>query len=252
MNIFYVFLFQPIFNLLVWLYNLVPGGDMGIAIILLTIIIKLLLWPLMSSSLKSQKAMQSLQPKLDALKIEYKDDKEGLSKAMMALYQTEKVNPLASCLPIVIQLPVLIALYRVLFHGFDVSALNQLYPFVHNPGQIHTMFLGLIDLGKTNIWLAVIAGVLQFFQTRMMITRQPPKQVAKKEGAQDESMLASMNKSMMYMMPVMTVLIGIKLPGGLTLYWVTVTVFSIVQQWWVFQQKEKGEKVEKGGDSAKA
>lgn len=243
MNIFYVFLFQPIFNLLVWLYNLVPGGDMGIAIILLTIIIKLLLWPLMSSSLKSQKAMQSLQPKLDALKIEYKDDKEGLSKAMMALYQTEKVNPLASCLPIVIQLPVLIALYRVLFHGFDVAALNQLYPFIHNPGQIHTMFLGLIDLGKTNIWLAVIAGVLQFFQTRMMITRQPPKQVAKKEGAQDESMLASMNKSMMYMMPVMTVLIGIKLPGGLTLYWVTVTVFSIVQQWWVFQQKEKGEKV---------
>ncbi|MCX6715171.1 MAG: YidC/Oxa1 family membrane protein insertase [Candidatus Uhrbacteria bacterium] len=245
MNIFYVFLFQPIFNLLVFLYNIVPGGDMGIAIILLTVIIKLALWPLMSSSLKSQKAMQELQPKLDALKIEYKDDKEGLSKAMMALYQEEKVNPLASCLPIVIQLPVLIALYRVLFHGFDATALNQLYPFIHNPGSIHTMFLGFINLGQKNIWLAILAGILQFFQTRMMIMRQPPKQVAKSEGAKDESMLASMNKSMMYMMPIMTVLIGIKLPGGLTLYWVTVTVFSIVQQWWVFNQKQKKEVVKK-------
>lgn len=242
MNIFYVFLFQPIFNLLVFLYDLIPGGDMGIAIILLTIIIKLLLWPLMSSSLKSQKAMQQIQPKLDALKGQYGDDKEGLSKAMMALYQEEKVNPLASCLPILIQLPVLIALYRVLFHGFNAEALNQLYPFVHNPGSVHNLFLGFLDLGKTNVWLAVIAGVLQFFQTRMMMQRQPPKQVAKTEGAQDESMLASMNKSMMYMMPLMTILIGVKLPGGLTLYWVTVTIFSIVQQWWVFQQKEKADK----------
>ncbi len=214
---------------------------MGIAIILLTVIIKLALWPLMSSSLKSQKAMQELQPKLDALKKEFVDDKEGLSKAMMTLYQEEKVNPLASCLPVVIQLPVLIALYRVLFHGFDASALGQLYPFVHNPGTIHTLFLGLIDLGKANIALALIAGILQFFQTRMLMQRQPPKQVAKSEGAQDESMLASMNKSMMYMMPIMTVIIGIKLPGGLTLYWVTVTVFSIVQQWWVFNQKQKKE-----------
>lgn len=212
---------------------------MGIAIIVLTILIKFMLWPLMSSSLKSQKAMQQLQPKLDALKVQYGDDREGLSKAMMALYQEEKVNPLASCLPIFIQLPVLIALYRVLFHGFDTEALNQLYPFIHNPGTINSTFLGMVDLGQKNIWLAVIAGLLQFVQTKMLMMRQPPKQVAKSEGAQDESMLASMNKSMMYMMPAMTILIGIKLPGGLTLYWVTVTLFSIIQQWWVFKTKDK-------------
>lgn len=242
MNIFFVFLFQPIFNLLIFLYDIIPGADIGFAIISLTILIKLALWPLMSSSLKSQKAMQELQPKLDELKKVHGDNKEALSKAMMELYQQEKVNPLASCLPIIIQLPVLIALYRVLFHGFDGTALNQLYPFIHNPGHINTIFLGIIDLGKVNIALAVLAGVLQFFQTRMLMQRQPPKQVAKSEGAKDESMLASMNKSMMYMMPIMTILIGIKLPGGLTLYWVTVTVFSIVQQWWVFNQKEKAGK----------
>ena len=239
MNIFYTFLFQPIFNLLIFLYNVIPGADIGFAIIALTVIIKLALWPLMSSSLKSQKAMQELQPKLDELKKQFGEDKEGLSKAMMALYQAEKVNPLASCLPVLIQLPVLIALYRVLLHGFDTSALNQLYPFIHNPGQIHTMFLGLIDLGQKNLALAVIAGVLQFFQTRMLMMRQPPKQVAKSEGAKDESMLASMNKSMMIFMPIVTIVIGMKLPGGLTLYWVAVSVFSIAQQAYVFSKVKK-------------
>lgn len=247
MNIFYTFLLQPIFNLLVFLYNIIPGADVGFAIIALTILIKVALWPLMSSSLKSQKAMQELQPKLDALKAEHGTDKEALSKAMMKLYQDEKVNPLASCLPILIQLPVLIALYQVLFHGFDATALNQLYTFIKNPGDINTIFLGLIDLEKNNLWLAVLAGVLQFFQTRMLMQRQPPKAVAKTEGAKDESMLASMNKSMMYMMPIMTVLIGMKLPGGLTLYWVTVTVFSIVQQWWVFKGKAR-----EAGEAGKA
>lgn len=239
MNIFYTFLFQPIFNLLIFLYNIIPGADIGFAIIALTIVIKLALWPLMSSSLKSQKAMQELQPKLDVLKKEHGDDKEGLSKAMMALYQEEKVNPLASCLPILIQLPILIALYRVLLHGLDESALTGLYPFIHNPGHINNIFLGIIDLGKNNLWLALLSGALQFFQTRMLMQRQPPKQVAKTAGAQDESMLASMNKSMMIFMPIITVVIGMKLPGGLTLYWVTVNLFSIIQQWWVFSQKKK-------------
>lgn len=242
MNIFRTVLFQPIFNLLIFLYNTIPGADIGFSIIALTVIIKLILWPLMSSSLKSQKAMQELQPKLDALKVQYKDDKEGLAKAMMELYKEEKVNPLASCLPILIQLPILIALYRVLYNGFNGSVLNQLYPFIHNPGNINTVFIGLVDLAKPNLWMAVISGVLQFFQTRMLMQRQPPKQVKGTEGAKDESMLASMNKSMMYFMPVMTVLIGMKLPGGLTLYWVTVNVFSILQQMWVFSRKDKKSK----------
>jgi YidC/Oxa1 family membrane protein insertase len=174
---------------------------------------------------------------LDELKEKHGSDKEALSKSMMELYRHEKVNPLASCLPMLIQLPILIALYNVLFKGFDASTLGQLYTFVHNPGSINTSFLGIVDLAKNNVWLAVLAGVLQFFQTRQLMRRQPPKQVRKSEGALDESMLASMNKSMMYFMPIVTVVIGAKLPGGLTLYWVTVNLFSILQQWWVFRKK---------------
>ncbi len=242
MDIFHTVLTQPIFNLLVFLYNVIPGSDMGFAIISLTIIIKLVLWPFMNSSLKSQKALQDLQPKVEEIKEHYKNDKEGLAKAMMALYQQEKVNPFSSCLPLLIQFPILIALYRVLLLGFDPASLDQLYNFVPNPGEIQNMFLGFLDLSVANVWLAVIAGVFQFFQTRMLMSKRPPKVVVASKGAKDESMLASMNKSMLYFMPIMTVLIGMSLPGGLALYWVTVTVVSIVQQYIVFKST-KQEKV---------
>ncbi|MEK7614895.1 MAG: YidC/Oxa1 family membrane protein insertase [Patescibacteria group bacterium] len=236
-NIFHLVLVQPIFNLLVFLYNVIPGSDIGFAIILLTILIKLLLWPFMNVSLKSQKALQDIQPKIEDLKVKHKDDKEGLAKAMMALYQTEKVSPFSSCLPLLIQFPILIALYEVLLQGFKPEALNQLYSFVPNPGVINNIFLGFMDLAVPSIALAVIAGIFQFFQTKMLMSKQPPKQVSKTPGAKDESMLASMNKSMLYFMPVMTVIIGINLPGGLALYWVTVTIVSIIQQVIVFKKK---------------
>lgn len=228
--LFHVVLYQPLLNLLIALYNVIPGADIGFAIIALTIIVKLALWPLTQSSLKSQKALQEIQPKIEALKAEHGENKDALAKAMMGLYSAEKVNPFSSCLPLLIQLPILIALYRVLSAGLHPESLNDLYSFIPNPGTIHTMFLGFIDLTARNIPLALISGVCQFFQTRMLIARRPPKALRKKTGAKDEDMLASMNESMMYFMPVMTVVIGASLPGGLTLYWVAVNAFSIFQQ----------------------
>ncbi len=241
MNIFHTYLYQPIFNLLVFLYNVIPGADVGFAIIALTVIIKMILWPFMNKSLQSQKALQQIQPKIEELKTKHKDNKEALAKEMMELYQQEKVNPLSSCLPILLQLPVLIALYQVLLNGFGAEQMSNLYPFIQNPGTMNHIFLGLVDLSKVNIVLAVLAGGFQFWQTKMMIGKQPPKEVKGTKGAQDESVLASMNKSMMYFMPVVTVMIGASLPGGLTLYWVTITVVSIIQQLIVFKKKEKKE-----------
>ncbi len=235
-DFFNTILIQPIFNLLITLYNVIPGSDIGFAIIALTILIKVALWPLMSKSLRSQKALQVLQPKIEALKEEHGDNKETLAKAMMELYQEEKVNPLASCLPILIQLPILIALYRVLLKGFDTSMLDMLYGFVANPGNINHIFLGAIDLSQVSIYLAVLAGYFQFMQTRMLIAKRPPKEVAGKKGAKDENMLASMNKSMLMFMPAITVVIGATLPAGLTLYWVTVNIVSILQQQFVFSK----------------
>lgn len=225
-DLFRAVFYQPIFNLLIFLYD-IAGKDIGIAILLLTVIVKLVLWPLSAKALRSQKALTDLQPKVDALKKQYGEDKEGMAKALMALYSQEKVSPMSSCLPVLIQLPVLIALYQALSHGLKAEGFEHLYSFVPNPGTINQSFLGMVDLAARSIPLAIIAGISQFFQARMMVTKQQPKGTP---GGGDEQMLATMNKQMVYMMPVLTVFISWNLPGGLAFYWLLTNILTIIQQ----------------------
>lgn len=238
-SIFTTILIQPILNLLVWLYTVLPGQDMGLAIIAVTVVIKLILYPVTQAQLRQQRALQSLQPKIEEVRARLKDDKEAQAKELMALYAKEKVNPAASCLPLLIQLPVFIALYQSLLKGMSVDSIQPLlYTFIPEPQMINTMFLGLIDLTKPSYVLAVIAGIVQFVQGRQMIKppagiKQPPKEVEGKEVAKDESMAAMMNKQMLYFMPIVTVIIGVTLPGGLALYWFMMGLLTLAQQWWV-------------------
>lgn len=229
MHLLTIIFYQPLWNALIWLYDVLPGESMGLAIIGLTVLIKLVLFPFSQQALRSQRAMQTLQPKLDALKIQYKDDKEKLGKAMMELYKEERVNPLSSCLPLLIQFPILIALYRVLRAGLGHPSPELLYPFVHNPSALHAIFLGM-DLEKPSIILALLAGAVQFVQTKMIQVKAPPKNIAREPGAKDESMMALMNKQMLYVMPVVTVFIGAGLPGGLALYWFVTNALTVAQQ----------------------
>ena len=142
MNLFTVLLTQPLFNLLIWLYNVIPGADLGFAIIALTALVRIVLWPLSHRALKSQKRLQDLQPKMDALKAEFKDNKKGMAKATMELYKSEKVNPLSSCLPLLIQLPIIWALYQVLHAGaLGKENFDLLYSFVDRPESINHIFL---------------------------------------------------------------------------------------------------------------
>ncbi|MFH1047439.1 MAG: YidC/Oxa1 family membrane protein insertase [Patescibacteria group bacterium] len=237
-DLYHALLSEPIFNLLIWLHNVLPGHDIGIAIIIMTVLVKLILWPLQSKALKSQKALQDLQPKVQALKKKYPDkaDQEKMAKEMMEIYSKEKVNPLSSCLPLLIQIPVFIALYRSLMHGLSSSGFETLYSFVANPGTIQPMMFGLIDLANPNYVLAAIAAVAQYFQAKMMVANQQPKKVP---GAEDEQMLATMNKSMVYMMPGITLFIGVQLPGGLALYWLAMTLLTILQQQLFFKRKSQ-------------
>lgn len=246
---FQTIFYQPVLNLIVFLYDIIPGNDLAIAIILFTIIIKLILLPLSRKSIKAQKALQDLQPKMEEIKQKYKDNKEEMSKAMLELYRENKVNPFGSCLPILIQLPFLWAVFRVFRDGFNNGTLDLVYPFITRPETINTMALGFIDLASPNVFLAVAAGLAQFWQVKMMSTKKPP---VKSEGAKDENMMAMMNKQMMYMMPVLTVFIGLTLPGGLTLYWFITTVLTAVQQIYVFkdQDKDKNKKDDSGKDQA--
>lgn len=234
-SLYHELIYRPIFNLLIWLYNVIPGHDIGIAIIVLTILIKVVLYPLSLKSIKAQRELQEIQPLMEEIKQKHKDNKELLGKELMALYKKHNVNPAGSCLPLLIQLPFLIAVYQVFYNGLKPEAITQLYSFINNPGTINFQFLHLIDLSKAFIPLAIIVGIVQFWQAKMMVvTKQPAVPSAK-----DESMMANMNKQMMYLMPVMTVVIGFQLPSGLILYWLVTTLLTIGQQYFFFSKHHK-------------
>lgn len=237
-TLFQSIFYQPILNLLVFLYN--TFGDLGLAIIFLTLIVKLILFPLSKKSIKSQKSLQDLQPKIDELKLKHKDDKQAQSVALMALYKENKVNPFSSCLPLIIQLPFFFAIFKVFKDGFAQNHLELLYPFISNPEIINTITFGFFDLSEKNVILAVLAGLAQFWQGKMMHVKKPE---IKTEGSKDENMLSVMNKQMLYVMPVVTIFIGLSFPAGLTLYWFLTTLFTVAQQKLVFSKNKTSVKV---------
>lgn len=234
-TIYNTILYQPLFNILVFFYNIIPGHDIGLAIILLTILVKIILWPSFAQSIKAQRAMQRVQPKIDELKGKYKDNKEKLGPALMELYKKEKVSPFSSCLPLLLQLPFLIAVYQVFRIGLNNGSLNMLYPFIHNPGSLNPVFLGLVNFSHPSIFMAVLAGAAQFWQSKMMIAQ------SQKTKAVVSSQMSMMNKQMTYFMPFLTVFIGSSLSSGLTFYWFLFTLIGIFQQEIVFKKLAKKE-----------
>lgn len=235
-DIFNLLLYYPLFNSLILIYNYLPGHDFGLAIILLTIIIRFILYPVAIKALRSQKALQDLQPKLQELQKKHPNDKERQAKETMELYRTEKINPFSGLFLALVQIPILIALYQVFWHGLRPGALDHLYTFVANPGQINAMFIGLLDLAKPNIPLALVAGILQFFQTKMLLP------VADKSKPKEGAMALMMQKQMVYFFPFVTVIILWRLPSALGLYWIISGAFSVAQQYFIFK-KMKAEKV---------
>ncbi len=228
-QIFHVILYQPLFNLFIFLYNIIPGHDLGLVIVAVTILVRLALYPLTSSGIKAQRALQDLQPKLAAIKKQYATDTQAQAQATLEMYKNNKVSPFSSCLPLLLQLPILIALYQVLANGIvstDLSAI--VYPFIHNPGTLNPLSFGLVNLAKPQIILAVLAGAAQYFQAKTLIRKSPPATAGM--AGKDENMMAMMNKQMLYFMPVLTVIIGARLPAGLTLYWFFSTALMVLQQ----------------------
>lgn len=229
-ELFFSVLYQPLYNLLIGVYGVLPAwGGLGLSILVVTVLVKLLVLPLTYKSLKAQKEMQEIQPKIAEIRERLKEDKEAMAKELMQVYKTHNVNPFASCLPAIVQMFVFIALYQVLSAGLGEINTGALYSFVHNPGTMSTIFLGM-DLHAVQPLLGIFAGVAQYVQSRQMITKRPPKAV--REGAEgsaalDEDMTAAMNKSMLYVLPVMMLVLGATtLPGGLTLYIVMSTVIT--------------------------
>lgn len=229
-DLFFAVLYQPLYNLLVAVYGIMPAwGGLGLSIILVTLLVKLVLLPMTYKSLKAQKEMQEIQPKITEIRERLKEDKEAMAKELMQVYKTHNVNPFASCLPAIVQMFVFIALYQVLSAGLGEVNAGALYGFVHNPGSMTSIFLGL-DLHNVQPMLGIVAGVAQYVQARQMVTKRPPKVAREGEegsAALDEDMAAAMNKSMLYVLPVMMLVLGATtLPGGLTLYIIVSTVLT--------------------------
>jgi YidC/Oxa1 family membrane protein insertase len=179
--------------------------------------------PSFHKSLKSQKAMADLQPKLNSIRETHKTDKEAQAKAMMELYKEHKINPFSSCLPLLIQLPILIALYQVFSKALG-NHLSGLYSFVQRPEVIEPYFLSVLDLSKPSPVLAIMAGALQFWQSKMMMP---------KAGAAQDSTAKAMQVQTTYVLPVISIVIAWTLPAGLPLYWVVTTLFAIGQQYYI-------------------
>jgi YidC/Oxa1 family membrane protein insertase len=246
---------QPIFNVLMLLYHLF--GDFGLSIVVLTLIIKLVLFPLTLQQLKSAKANQALQPQMQELRRKYAKDQQALAVATQALYKEYGINPLAGCLPLLIQLPVLYGMYfafsTVLRDPKEIPGL--LYPFVQNfahftqgtlsgPHALSlTWFTWLKFLNPAWPWsislaqpdptyiLPVIAAAATFVQLRMSLPKTAPASPSAKAAAPDPT--ASTMKTMQYVMPFFTLFIGVSLPSGLALYWTVSSIFQAVQQYFV-------------------
>lgn len=226
-------LYQPLLNALILLYQYIPGNDFGIAIILLTICIRILLYPLIVKSLRSQKILAELQPKILEIQTKYKEDKEKQVKEIIGLYQKEKINPLAGFFSFLIQLPILVALYQVFWKGLRPEEMANLYSFVPRPEIIDPTFLGIINLGRPSLVLAVLAGFSQFFQAKMSTSRFIFNKGEQRGAmAQFSKMIQKQN---IYFFPIFTILILLKLPSALALYWIVTGLFSISQQYLIFK-----------------
>lgn len=218
-NLFTLIIYQPILNLTIFLYATVGFGDLGVAIIAMTILVRAALFPLSIKTARSQRAMAHLAPHIEKLKAEHKGNTTAQSEAVMKLYKEKGVSPLAGCLPLLLQLPILIGVYRVFLNIFKPETLQLLYAFVPHPATINHVMLGFLDISKGSPVLAICAGVAQFFQARSTMANQP-----------STPQTAAMNKQMMYLLPVMIVVISWSLPAGLALYWIATSLWSIGEQ----------------------
>lgn len=240
---FSTLMFQPLYNLLIVLYVIIP--DLGVAIIISTVAIRLLLMPLSKKSIESQKKMQEIQPELKKIQKKHKHDKQLQGKKVMEFYKEKGVNPAGGCLPMIVQLIFLITLYRVFMLGLNAPEVSDLvYSFIKNPGHLNPIAFGFLDLSKPNVFLAIVTAIAQYWQGKMMIAKKKeeekfmPKKKEKKAGDTPD-FGSMMQQQMVYMGPILTLVIGMKFAAGLILYWLITTVFMAIQQWLIIQKDEK-------------
>lgn len=226
--------FDPIYNLLIFVLNHIPAGDVGIAIVVLSVLIKIILLPLSLRAAKTQHAMRALEPELASVKEKHKDDRERLARETMDVYKRAGVNPFAGIVIQLIQIPIMIALYLAVSRGGGVPFpdINTalLYSFVPAPETVSMLFLGFIDMTSRSLPLALAAALAQFFHTRLAL---PPLPAREKDAAPSfkDDFARSMQIQMRYMMPVIIFFVSYSISATIALYLLVSGLLSIAQEY---------------------
>jgi YidC/Oxa1 family membrane protein insertase len=229
---FHTIFYEPIYNLLVAILNIAPLHDVGIAIVGVTLIVKLILLPINISSLRMQHVMKKLEPEMSKIKeIQKKNPQEG-TRLTMELYKKEKVNPFASLLGFIIQLPVIIALYFVCSRGLQYDA-SSLYSFITFPDTLHTYAFGLFDVTKRNIIIAILAGISSYVLARRQTSTMATEKKHPKDETFQDQFMKSMRLQILYVLPIIIVFTAAVFPSAIGLYWIVSNVINYGQDVYV-------------------
>jgi YidC/Oxa1 family membrane protein insertase len=228
---FHAALYQPLYNGLVFLIGILPGADVGLAVLVLTILVKLALFPLSEKAVSTQLLMKLHEPELNDIKLKYKNDKEGQAKAVLNFYREHKINPFSSFLVLLIQMPIIISLYYVFYKG-GLPNINHdlLYSFIKLPSEVNMHFLGLMDIGSKSFLFAVLVAASQFFQMKLSVPALPPRDKKQTSTSMKNELARSMNVQMRYVMPIFVGFIAYNISGAVGLYWTTSNIFAIGQE----------------------
>jgi YidC/Oxa1 family membrane protein insertase len=230
--IFNEFFYNPLYNGLILLLSWLPSPDVGVAVILFTALVKFFLFPLSRKAVSTQLKLREFEPELAALKVKYKDNREKQAQKMLALYRNNGINPFSGILLVIIQIPIIFALYFIFLKGGLPSIdTSLLYSFVAAAVErisdpINMDFFGFMDIGKPQWILAVLAGITQFAQVQFSL----PKMEKVENPTFKDDMSRSINMQMRYILPIFITIIAWKLSGAVALYWITGNLFTIGQE----------------------
>lgn len=224
---FHTFFYEPIYNLLVVVLQVVPMHDIGAAIVVVTCIVKGILLPLNMKATRSQYIMKGLEKEMKLIKDTHKANPQEVSRKMMELYKREKINPISSLAAPLIQIPILLALYFVFSKGIHAD-IDSLYSFVHFPEKLHSVAFGLFDVTNKNLIVALLAGISSYALAKRQTQDMGTPKKGKEETFQDQ-FAKSMKIQLLYVLPVIIAFSGAVLPSALALYWFTGNVISYAQ-----------------------
>ena len=228
--LFHAVIYDPLYNGLTFFVGIIPTHDIGLAIIALTIAVRIIIFPLSSRAIRAQMAMKSVAPEIEVIKAKYKNNREEQGKAIFALYKERGVRPFASIGLVLIQFPVLIGLYWVFYKGgFPQIDASLLYSFIHIPASVNMEFLGVLDMSKRSIILALLAALTQLAYTRLSMG--PRGQATAVEASLSNDMAKSFDLQARYVLPLIIGVIAYTIPAAAPLYWVTSNLAMILQEY---------------------